>query len=164
MKTWARALAIAAIAVASTECRGPRNPDEPFNYDVVLKDVSGAEVRLADFKGKPLIVNFWATWCIPCQREMPQLVALAEQYREAGVSIIGISVDDGPEEMKAFAKQYGVNYPLLVGQDNVPAAESIGYTGLLPTTIFVSAAGRVSWRLLGGAKDDFFHRQIKALF
>lgn len=157
-------VAVAGVVTIATQCGRFHAVDEPFNYDVAFKDLSGAEVRLADYRGKPLVINFWATWCIPCQREMPQLVALASQYRESGVAILGISVDDGPDEMKAFAKQFGVTYPLLVGRDDVPAAESIGYTGLLPTTIFVSASGRVRGRLIGGASDDVFHQQINALF
>jgi thiol-disulfide isomerase/thioredoxin len=160
----ARVLAIAVVALSAVHCGRYRAVDEPFNYDVVFKDVSGAEVRLAEYKGKPLIVNFWATWCVPCQREMPQLVAMAAQYREAGLTVIGISVDDGPEDMQAFAKQFEITYRLLVGRDDIPAAEKIGYTGLLPTTIFVSARGRVEGRLIGGARDEFFHRQIQALF
>ena len=85
------------------------------NLNFKLSDMNGLDVELSRYAGKPLVVNLWATWCGPCRLEMPQLVALYQQYKDKGLTIIGISIDDSPAEIRAFAKEYSVDYPLLVG-------------------------------------------------
>jgi thiol-disulfide isomerase/thioredoxin len=127
----------------------------------VLKDMNGADVRLSDFRGRPMVVNLWATWCAPCQREMPQLVALAEKFSEARLVVIGISTDDAPAEIQAFAKAFSVTYPLLVGRDRSDVLVAFEYTGLLPTTVFINAEGMITARLVGRASDAYFERQIR---
>src|SRR3954469_13826533 len=82
----------------------------PLNF--TLKDMNGVDVKLANFKGKPIVLNFWATWCGPCRAEIPSLVELQKQYAEAGqdVVILGISVDDPVEKLKPYAAQMKMNY------------------------------------------------------
>lgn len=133
------------------------------NLDFVLKDMNGADVRLADFKGKPLIVNFWATWCGPCLLETPELVELAEEYKSRGVTIIGISYDDKPDEVKKFAGQFKVGYPLLIGLDREDVFNAFGLADGLPTTIFIRPDGTVAKRVEGINTKAWFHQQIDAL-
>ena len=133
------------------------------SLDFVLKDMNGADVRLADLKGKPLIVNFWATWCGPCLLETPQLVELAAEYKSRGLTIVGISYDDMPAEMKKFAAEYKVPYPLLVGRDREDVFNAFGLADGLPTTVFVRPDGTVARRLQGINTKVWFQEQIESM-
>src|SRR5262245_53079208 len=98
----------------------PGEPDDaqatgkPAPLHFTLKDMNGADVKLASFKGKVILLNFWATWCGPCKAEIPSLIELQEQYADDLV-VLGLSVDDTVDKMKPYAAQYKINYPLLVG-------------------------------------------------
>ena len=90
-----------------------------------LKDMNGVDVKLASFKGKVILLNFWATWCGPCKAEIPSLVELQEQYADDLV-VLGFSVDDPAEKMKPYAEEYKVNYPLLVGNGREDVQNAFG--------------------------------------
>lgn len=137
---------------------------EAANFDFTLKDMNGHDVRLADFKGKPLIVNFWATWCGPCLYETPELVELAAKYKDRGLQIIGISIDDSAEQIRAFAKQFKVNYPLLIGLDRDDVAEAFRLPEGIPFTVFIRADGTVLTRLQGLNTQSYFENKIQSLF
>ncbi len=112
-RAWIVLVALAALLVVAMAIRSASDPAavERADLSFTLKDMNGQDVALSDFAGKPLVVNLWATWCAPCRTEMPQLVELSEKYKARGVAIIGISIDDSPEEIRAFAKQFDVPYP-----------------------------------------------------
>jgi thiol-disulfide isomerase/thioredoxin len=99
----------------------------PAPMHFTLKDMNGVEVKLSSFKGKIVMLNFWATWCPPCKVEIPDLIALQKEYSEDLV-ILGVSIDDTPEQLKPFAAEYHVNYPLLVGKGRDEVAEAFGGT------------------------------------
>src|SRR5437763_14901846 len=101
-------LAVVALAAVSG-CH--RKPVETAKLNFTLKDMNGRDVRLDSFKGKPLLINFWSTTCGPCRLETPELVDLAAKYRDRGLTILGISIDDTPEDIRAFAKEFNVSYP-----------------------------------------------------
>src|SRR5262245_59863029 len=90
------AAAIAVWPVLLSTKSNTASGDEA-NLDFTLKDMNGADVRLADLRGRPIVLNFWATWCGPCKAEIPALVALAEQYKSRNLTVLGVSVDDAPE-------------------------------------------------------------------
>jgi peroxiredoxin len=154
-------VSIASAYVAHS--REARTAGVPVNLDFVLKDMNGGDVRLADFRGKPLIVNFWATWCGPCQLETPELVELAAQYKSRGVTIVGISYDDAPDKVKAFASEFKVQYPLLIGLDREDVFNAFGLADGLPTTVFIRPDGTVARRLQGINTKVWFQEQIEAL-
>src|SRR5262245_44825605 len=106
---------LVASPVDTTAC-DPRA--KPATLDFVLKDTQGKPVRLADYKGKLIVLNFWATWCIPCRAEIPALVELQSKYARQGLQVIGVSIDDPVEKMQPFAAQYKVNYPVLTAFKN----------------------------------------------
>jgi thiol-disulfide isomerase/thioredoxin len=109
--------------------------------DFTLKDLEGKQVRLSDFRGKAVLLNFWATWCGPCKIEMPWFVELQKQYGPQGLEIVGVALDDsGRDEIQKFAREMGVNYLILQGQDDV--GDAYGAVGL-PTTFYIDRTGKI---------------------
>ena len=133
------------------------------SLDFVLKDMNGADVRLADLKGRPLVVNFWATWCGPCLLETPQLVELAAEYKTRGVTIVGVSYDDTAAEIRKFAAEFKIPYTLLVGRDREDVFNAFGLVDGLPTTVFIRPDGTVARRLQGINTKVWFEEQIESL-
>lgn len=107
-----------------------------------LKTVDGKTVSLADYKGKAVLINFWATWCGPCKVEMPWLIDLQKKYEAQGFTVLGISEDDGsPKDVADFASKIGVNYPILIASDAVSRA--YGGIDYLPTSYYIGRDGNV---------------------
>jgi peroxiredoxin len=127
-----------------------------------LKDMNGVDVRLASFKGKVVVLNFWATWCGPCKAEIPDLVALQTQYRDDLV-VLGVSVDDTPEKMKPYAERYQINYPLLVGNGREDFQNAYGPLWGIPVSVVIGRDGRVASKHSGIASREQFERTIKPL-
>lgn len=163
---WARAVAVAAIVAAWPACnRNATNPNAALaDLSFVLKDASGADVRLASFKGQPLLVNMWATWCGPCKAEVPWFVELVEKYKDKGFTVVGISTDDTPEQIKAFAEQYKVTYPLLVGKDRPEVLKAFGAENVLPVSWLIKRDGSVHTKVEGIHGQDWFDQHIQELF
>jgi peroxiredoxin len=133
------------------------------NLDFTLKDMNGAEVRLADLKGKVVLLNFWATWCGPCRLEIPAFVELQEKYRDQGFRVVGISVDDPPEALPPFAKRFKVNYPLIVGVDREDVQKAYGPIFGVPMTFMIGRNGRICMKHVGPASKEQFESEIKSL-
>jgi peroxiredoxin len=163
---WTRGLVLGAAlaaALSGARCAAPAGL-ERANLDFTLKDMNGRDVRLADLRGKALVVNFWATWCEPCQVETPQLEKLARRYADQGLAIVGISTEDSADQIRTFAAQFKVSYPLLVGLDRTDVQSAFGWTGLLPTSVFVRKDGTIAGRLEGIETEDYWNTRIQALF
>jgi thiol-disulfide isomerase/thioredoxin len=133
--------------------------------DFTLKDMNGVDVKLAAFKGKPIVLNFWATWCGPCRAEIPSLVELQKQYGDEGqdVVILGISVDDPVEKLKPYASQMKMNYPVLVGNGRDDVQDAFGPLWGIPVTVFIDRDGRIAKKHSGIASKEQFEQEIKAL-
>ncbi len=161
--------AVAALGVAMIPSCSLTQHDESApagdvaNLKYTLKDMNGQEVNLASFKGKPIVLNFWATWCGPCKVEIPIFVALTEQYRAQELTILGVSVDDSPEDLRKFAAEYKMNYPVLVGLGHDEFQEKYDAMLALPITWFIRADGTIMKRHLGPASKEWFETQVKAL-
>jgi len=108
-----------------------------------LSDISGKKVSLADFKGHPVVVNFWATWCGPCKLEMPWFQEFSSKYKGQGLEVLGLSQDDGasPDDVASAAKKIGVTYPILMPDEAV--AKKYGGVDYLPETFYIDRAGKV---------------------
>jgi len=122
-----RAAGVALLVAVWPACNSnvsPPRPTETPSLDFVMTDMTGQEVALADFRGKPLLINFWATWCGPCKIEVPWFVEFTERYKEQQFTVVGISLDDPVEEIRAFAEQYQVNYTMLVGKGREEVARA----------------------------------------
>lgn len=133
------------------------------NMDFTLKDMNGKDVRLADLKGKVVLVNFWATWCGPCRVEIPYFVELQEKYRSKGFFVVGISVDDPPEALPPFAKQFKINYPLVVGADREDVQNAFGPIFAVPISVIVGRDGRMCVKHIGPATKEQFESEIASL-
>ncbi len=127
-----------------------------------LRDLNGRAVRLSDYHGKVVLINFWATWCPPCRAEMPDLVKLQREYGKDGLQIIGITY---PPEQKArvrrFASSLKVNYPIVLGTSQIKAQFSSEET--LPLTVVIDRDGKVSEIISGILLREEFDEKIKPL-
>ena len=138
---WAVAVGLAAaIAVWPAGC-APEG--EMAKLDYTLKDMNGNDVRLRDYKGRPMLINFWATWCAPCRREIPLLRQLRAERGDRGVEVVGVAVDFREDVVK-YAADIGLDYPLLIGEeDGLAAADAFGIEPVFPFTIFADAKRRI---------------------
>jgi thiol-disulfide isomerase/thioredoxin len=127
-----------------------------------LKDMNGADVDLASFKGRVVLINFWATWCGPCRAEIPSLVELQHQYRN-DLTILGVSIDDPAEKLKPYAAEFKMNYPVLVGNGHQDMQDAFGPLYGIPVTVIVGRDGRIAKKHSGIATKEQFEREIKAL-
>jgi thiol-disulfide isomerase/thioredoxin len=132
----------------------------PLNYTV--KDMNGADVHLASFKGKVILLNFWATWCHPCKEEIPDLVTLQSQYKD-DVVVLGFSVDDKPEDLKKYAAAFGMNYPVLVGLGHENIQDAYGPMWGVPVTVIIDRDGKIAKKQSGIRSLEQFEREIKRL-
>jgi len=116
--------------------------------DFTLQSLDGKTVRLSDFRGKPVVLNFWATWCSPCKIEMPWFVDLQRQYGPAGVQFLGVAMDDAStKEIAEFAQSMKVNYPILIGKESV--GDAYGGVQFLPETFYIDRNGKVVDKAFG---------------
>ena len=135
---------------------------KPARLDFTLKDMHGADVRLSSFKGKVILINFWATWCGPCKAEIPSLVELQDQYR-GDLVILGLSTTDTPDQIKPYADEYKMNYPVLITKDREEVQDAYGPMWGIPMSIIVDREGRIAKRHAGIGTKEQFEREIKAL-
>lgn len=124
--------------------------NEPQHISFTMKDVDGNDRRFSEWQGRPRLLNFWATWCAPCRREIPLLKTFQSEQADDGILIMGIAVDF-PQEVSAYAEQAEFNYPILVGQEDAMAvAESSGVSFVaMPFTMFVARDGQYLGAFLG---------------
>ena len=127
-----------------------------------LKDMNGADVDLASFKGRVVLINFWATWCGPCRAEIPSLVELQDKYRD-DLTILGVSIDDPAEKLKPYAAEFKMNYPVLVGNGHQDMQDAFGPLYGIPVSVIVGRDGRIAKKHSGIATKEQFEREIKAL-
>jgi thiol-disulfide isomerase/thioredoxin len=130
--------------------------------DFTLPSLDGTKVTLSAFRGKVVLLNFWATWCGPCKAEIPGFVELQQQYKDDLV-VVGLSVDDPADKAKAFADQYKVNYPIVLGLGHDDIQDAYGPIYGIPASFVISRDGKVCRRHLGIAPKAQFEREIKAL-
>jgi len=122
--------------------------------DLALADLSGRTHRLADWSGHPVIVNFWATWCEPCRREIPLLIRLRHERAAAGLAVVGIAVDFRAAVVK-YAHNAGIDYPVLIGEDEgLDAVHAFGMELVFPFSVFADQRGRVVAVKLGELHQD----------
>lgn len=138
--------------------------DEPGGKapEITLKDITGTPRALSEWRGKLLLVNFWATWCSPCLHEIPMLIETQQRYGERGLQIVGPAMDEA-EAVRNGAPQLGINYPVLVGDaEIVDAMQALGDTlGALPYSVLIDANGEIVFRKHGEFKAEELQQLIE---
>jgi thiol-disulfide isomerase/thioredoxin len=122
--------------------------------DIRLPGLDGKVHRLTDWKGRPLVINFWATWCEPCRREIPLLQSLRRKYAANGLEIVGIGIDQ-VDPVRKYSSDHGIEYPLLLGErEGLEAAKAFGMETVLPFSVFSDREGRVVTLKIGELHRD----------
>jgi peroxiredoxin len=125
-----------------------------------LKDLAGKSVHLADYHGKVVLLNFWATWCPPCKEEMPWFVDLQQRYGAQGLQVIGVAMDDSSQQtIESFTKRLGVNYPVLLGKESI--AQAYGDVQFLPDTFYIGRDGKIVAHVQGLVNRKDIEEQVK---
>jgi len=125
--------------------------------DFTLKDANGHTVRLSDYRGKVVLLDFWATWCGPCKIEIPWFQEFERQYKDKGFAVIGVAMDEeGWNVVKPFAQHMSINYRVVVGDDTIGDLYANGGIDALPTTFLIDRGGRIASIHVGlSSKSDF---------
>ena len=124
-----------------------------------LLDLDGNRVSSEQFKGKVVVIDFWATWCPPCRVEIPGYIKLQEKYRNDGLVILGVSLDrGGPEVVRQFAEKFGINYPLVMGDSDTVAA--FGGFNAIPTTFLIDREGNIRDVKTGAVESAIYEEMI----
>jgi peroxiredoxin len=146
------------VKAASLKPNGERH-DAP---DFALKDAEGKTVHLADYRGKVVLLDFWATWCDPCRLEIPWFIEMQRKNKDRGFEVLGVSMDDeGWEVVKPFMKNIGVNYRVLIGNDQT--TEMYGGVDALPTTFLIDRQGKIAAVHIGLASRKDFEDGVEQL-
>jgi peroxiredoxin len=154
-----RMTCLVALLLFATLARGQDVRKAPT---LMLKNIKGGSLRLSDYKGKVVLLNFWATWCPPCRAEMPDLVKMQHDYAKRGLQVIGITYP--PETIggvRRFARKIGVNYPIALGTKEVKALFDKGET--LPFTVVIDREGNIRERIEGILLPEEFEQKVKPL-
>ena len=156
---------------ASAQENGVSKGPWPTAPDATFKDLNGKDVTLSSLKGKVVVLNFWATWCEPCQVEIPWMIELQQKNADKGFTILGAAMDDeGKSVVEPYAQKtefdvdgqkMKMNYPIVLGNDDL-AAKFGGLIGL-PTTVVITRDGKIAKRFIGLANRDQLERQVRAL-
>ena len=160
---WHTALLLCVSGAVSSCNKLGRTPPNVADLGFIVKDMHGNSVKLSDYRGRPLIVNFWFIDCPPCRKEVPALVELVKKYGDKGFTVLGLSVQDSPEAMRAFAEEFKVNYPLFVAKDRDDITEAYRATFAYPVSWFVRRDGTVFLKHLGTGTLEWFDTQVRAI-
>ena len=154
-RTW-----IVPVASHSNTTSAPTHAMAP-NFS--LKDLNGNKLDLADYKGKVVLLDFWATWCGPCRIEIPGFVELQERYRERGLAVIGVLTQDEESNVPVFYREFRMNYHVALGDDDGKVAGLYHCCFGLPTTFLIGRDGRIYARHEGTAPGSYFQNEVKEL-
>jgi cytochrome c biogenesis protein CcmG, thiol:disulfide interchange protein DsbE len=133
----------------------------PLAAEFTLSDLGGNKISLSTYRGRVVLLNFWATWCAPCREETPELVGLQNRYRSQGLQIIGVSLDDESKAALAFYRQFKINYPVVLGDARL--AERYGGVLGLPMTFLIGCDGRIDAKYSGKADIARIEKDFKTI-
>jgi peroxiredoxin len=161
-KPLSRRLAIAALLAAALPAAAVLQPSSPAP-DFTLRSMDGPNLRLAEQRGRVVMVNFWATWCGPCRQEMPHLNKLYDKYRDSGFVLLGVNIDDNARAATDLATKLGLKFPVLLDTDK--AVSRLYDLGSMPATVLIDRDGKVR-HLHRGYREGYeitYEQQVRAL-
>ncbi len=136
---------------------------KPANLDFTMKDVEGKDVSLQSYKGKVILLDFWATWCGPCKVEIPHFIEFQQKYGPKGLQVVGISVDDPVDKLAPYVKEMGMNYPVLQGLGHDAVQDAYGPILGIPVSVMISRDGKICATHTGLTGKDVFAAEIESL-
>jgi peroxiredoxin len=144
-----------SIVFATPETRRPAP-------DFTLDDAAGTPVRLSDLRGKVVLLSFWATWCVPCNTEIPWFMKFQESYKNRGLAVLGVSLDeDGWKSVKPYVARMKINYPVMIASDDI--ASRYGGLTSLPVTLIIDKSGRIAVTHIGLCPKSEYEAAISAM-
>jgi peroxiredoxin len=154
------ALLVPSAHAADDVCNVTR---KKANLNFTVKDINGKDVRLSQYKGKVVLLNFWATWCKPCRVEIPALTALYRDYKDQGFVVLGVSVDSEVSAVKPFARVMKMNYPVLIGAGHEDLGNAFGPFLGFPTSVLVKRDGAICLEHVGTVSRSQLEERIGKL-
>jgi thiol-disulfide isomerase/thioredoxin len=156
-------LAAGVLLIASRPALAGDAPAPSPAPSFSVRSLDGRTLKLTDYRGKPVVLDFWATWCKPCRASMPHLSDMQERYAERGLVVVGLSVDDAaPEDVKRFADGLHVKFRVAMANDRM--LDDYGPIRALPTTFFINRKGDVVRRVVGYIDAETMESYIRELF
>jgi peroxiredoxin len=157
-------IAVSASAAAQTPAGACDPNGKPAKLNFTFKDVDNRKVSLTDFKGKVILLDFWATWCVPCKAEIPGFIDLQKKYGGRGLQIIGLSVDDPAGTAKKYAAEMKMNYPVLLAEGKEEILQAYDPIPSIPVSVVIGRDGKICSKHVGIAPMDVFEKEIASLF
>jgi peroxiredoxin len=157
MNSSLKLLAIGALAIGMVSCA--RKPEKPgLNFS--LKDSTGQTVKLADYRGKVVLLNFWATWCGPCKVEIPWFMEFQRKYKDQNFAVLGVSMDDdGWDGVRKYIEEHKFNYRVMIGDD--ATEKTFGGVEDLPTTFILDRSGNIAVKHVGLVSKEIYENEIQ---
>jgi len=161
---------IAIFFIVNNSKSEPEQGPYPPNYNknelapmFELQSINGNTVKLSDYKGKVVLIDFWATWCPPCRKSIPDLISLKNKYKDKGFEVIGISLDQQNtiKDVAPFAKDYQINYPVVFADQNV--WEAYGQIQSIPTSFLINKKGEIAAKHIGYVEISQYQKEIEEL-